>query len=168
MLIHLTNFRGLPIASSHEEAKIGEIEEAVIHPETGEVIGFWVKTPGFFGKHLALSARDITAYDLNGVVVENAESLVDPAEIQPFKKFSRQPNQWIGKTVVSENKENLGKVEDVVIETDLDIITKIYVGGLLKPKRIIARDQIIKVDNKKITVSGIVTNKIKEMALKEA
>lgn len=168
MLIHLTNFRRMAIASDEDEAKIGEIEDSVIHPETGELIGFWVKPTSIFSKRLALSARDIIAYDLGGVVIENSDSLVSPDEIQPFKKFSGITNKWLGKSVVSESNQNLGRIEDVVIETDLDTIVKIYVGGFLKPKRIIDRDQIVKVDDKRIIVKDDASSNVQELALDEA
>lgn len=167
MLIHLSNFKGMPVASQQDGAKIAEIIDTIVHPKTGELVGFWVKTLGFFGNQLALSARDVIAYDLNGLVVLDKDALVDPSEIQAFSKFNKS-GKWIGKKVISESGEVLGVVEDLVLETDLDILSKIYVGGFLRHSRIIEKDQIKKVEDKKIIVKGFSQSSVKELVMEEA
>ncbi len=166
MLIHLSNFKGMPVASQQDGAKIAEIFNTIIHPKTGELVGFWLKTLGFFGNQLALSARDVIAYDLKGLVVLDKDSLVDPGEIQAFSKFDKKKS-WIGKKVVAEDGEVLGAVEDLVLETDLDVLSKIYVGGFLRASRVISRDQIKKVEDKKIIIRGTSQSRIKELAMEE-
>lgn len=166
MLIHFSNFKGMPVASQQDGAKVAEVTDAIVHPKTGELVGFWVKTLGFFGNQLALSARDVIAYDLNGMVIADQDALVDPAEIQAFTKFNKS-GKWIGKKVVTESGEVLGAVEDLVMQTDLDILSKIYVGGFLRPSRIIEKDQIKKVEDKKIIVKGTSQSPTKALAMEE-
>lgn len=159
MLIEVSRLKGLPVASMSDEIRIGTIDDTLIHPDTGEIIGFWVKTPGWFGTKLALSSRDVTAYAAEAILVHSADSLVAPEDIQPFKTIAKRNNRWLGKAVETEAGEKLGKVTDIVIETDLERLAKIHVGSLFGPDRILSRDDIVKVTPAKIIVQTSIADK---------
>lgn len=152
MLIELSQLKGLPVASMTEEAAIGQIDDTLIHPDTGEVIGFWVKLPGWFAGKRALSSRDVTAYEHDAVLVHNAESLVSPDDVQPFRSIAKRQDHWVGKSVQTEAGEQLGKVTDAIVDTDLERLAKIHVGSMFGPDRILSRNDIVKVTRSRIIV----------------
>lgn len=159
MLIEVSHLKGLPVASMSDEIKIGTIDDTLIHPDTGEVIGFLVKTPGWFGTKLALSSRDVTAYAAEAILVHSADCLVSPDDIQPFKTIAKRNNRWLNKLVETEAGEKLGKVKDIVVETDLERLAKIHVGSMFGPDRILSRDDIVKVTPRKILVQASIADK---------
>lgn len=153
MLIALSKFNSLPIASLAEESKIGSVEEAVLNPDTGELVGFWVRaTGGIFGSRKALSARDIVSYEPTSLVVKDNGSIVDAAEIRPFISITSRGESWLGRRVQDESGKTLGRVKEVIVETDLDAVAKLYIGTLFGPERVIDRNQIVKIKKDAIIV----------------
>lgn len=150
--MQLTMLRNLPIASLADEAKIGTVADAVLHPDTGELVGFWVTPNGWFAKRKALSSRDIISYDPQALVVRTDDALVEAHEVQPFASIVSRRETWIGKRAQTEDGKHLGNVSDLVINTDLEMLAKLEVTSLLGPELLIAREDIIKVGPKTITV----------------
>lgn len=155
MLIELSRFKGLPVVSLDDEQTLGSIHEALVNPETGELVGCLIRLPGWLTPVRALSTQDIASYDPAGVVVRTPDCLVDPHEIIPLQQLTQSRNRWIGKVVETEAGERIGAVADLVINTDLEILSSIYTADLLKPERIIARDQIVSVTPKHIVVKEL-------------
>lgn len=173
MLIHLTNLIGLAVASLHEEAKIGEVQNVVLNPQTGELVGFWVKVPGWFAKPKALSYRDVVAYEPSALVVRNADVLVEAQEIKPFERAARHKRaNWLGRPVVSEEGKSLGRVQDVILDTNLDTVAKIHVSALFGTERVIDRSNIVDIKEHEIVVRDWAKSKMKmenrAVALEEA
>lgn len=156
MLIQLDALKNLPVASLDDEARVGTIADVLIHPDTGELVGFWVQPNGWLAPRRALSSRDVVSYDANAIVINATDALVDPAEIHPFKIFSERHDHWLGKPVVTESGERLGRVANLVINTDLELLAKLYVSSFLPfgTERVIARADIVKVTKRLITVRG--------------
>ena len=159
MLIELSQLKGLPVASLNDEATIGMIDDTLIHPDTGEVIGFWVKPPGWFVSKQALSSRDVAAYEAGAILVNSADSLVAPDDMQPFKSVAKRNDRWLGKAVETESGEQLGKVTDAIVDTDLERLAKIHIGSLFGPDRILSRNEIVKVTKTRIIVLDALESK---------
>ncbi len=154
MLVQLDQLRNLPVASVREEARVGTVADVVVHPETGELVGFWVTLPGLFGAKKALSARDVISYDPHAIVVGADDAIVDPAEIHPFQAVVSKGHTWLGKSVETEEGERLGKVSNLYLNTDLEMLAKLVIsGGLFGTERVLPRDAIVKVTKRKIIVA---------------
>lgn len=156
MLMQLDTLKQLPVASIDAEAKVGTVEDVLLHPDTGELVGFWVQPTGWLAPRRALSSRDVLSYDATALVIQSTEALVDPAEVHPFHIFSERPDRWLGKHVISETGERLGRVQNIVINTDLEMLAKLYVGSFLPfgTERVISREDILKVSRRTVTVRG--------------
>ncbi|MBI2589604.1 PRC-barrel domain-containing protein [Candidatus Berkelbacteria bacterium] len=152
MLLQLGMLKQLPVAALDEEARVGTVLDVVLHPDTGELIGFWIQPMGWLSRKKALSSRDVVSYEAQAIIINSHDSLLSPDEIQPFKSATRRRERWLGKRVESEEHEYIGRVSDLVIETDLEMLAKIHVNQLFGPERIIAREQIVKVTPKIIVV----------------
>ena len=160
MLIEVSSLKELPIASIQEEAQIGTVDKVLLNPETGELIGFLVKSGGWFSPKLALSSRDVVSYDHKGLVVRNRSSLVPIEEIQPFKSLLARKDFWLGKEVIAESGDKLGKVNDLIINTDLEYLAKIHVSSLFGKELILDKEKIIEVSPEFIKVKDLAnTNK---------
>ncbi len=58
----------------------------------------------------------------------------------------------MGKAVETESGQAIGKVRNLVINTDLEMLAKLYVKGTLGAERVIGREEITNVTPKVITV----------------
>lgn len=154
MLVQLDQLKGLAVASLREEAKVGTVADVVVHPETGELVGFWVHLPGLFGAKKALSARDVVSYDPQAIVVADDDAIVEPTEIHPFQAVVAKPHTWLGKRVETEDGRSLGRVSNLYLNTDLEMLAKLVVsGGLFGRDRVLPREAIVRVTKAKIVVS---------------
>ncbi len=168
MLIEASHLQGIPVATLDTESAVGMIDGTLIHPRTGEVVGFWVKPAGWFAARRALSARDVVGYEERGIVIRTADVLVSPDDVQPFKAVYAQRDRWQGKKVESEDGDVLGTVADVVVDTDLERVAKLHVNKLFGPERVISRDEIVKVTPKRIVVLKSTEPKAAAAAVPEA
>lgn len=152
MLIQLDALKTLPVAAIHDEGKVGTVTDVLIHPDTGELVGFWVQLDGWFAPKRALSCHDVIMYDAHAVIISSANTLLPSEEIVPFQAVDKSRDRWIGKVVETEEGDRLGRVTNLVINTDLEIIAKLYVSNLLGSERVISRTDIIRVTPKTIIV----------------
>ncbi|MCA9388573.1 PRC-barrel domain-containing protein [Candidatus Berkelbacteria bacterium] len=155
MLIEVKKLKHLPVASMQDEAQIGQVDQVLIHPETGELIGFLIKTGGWFSPKLALSSRDVTSYDYKGIVVRNQDSLVAIDEIQPFKSLLNRKDFWLDKEVITESGDKLGKVNNLIIDTDLEQLAKIHVGSTFGKELILDKAKIVEVTPRVVKVKDL-------------
>ncbi|MBI4023112.1 PRC-barrel domain-containing protein [Candidatus Berkelbacteria bacterium] len=154
MLIELEVLRKLPVAALADEERIGTIQEVVLDPDSGELVGFWVQPTGWFTARRALSSRDVVSYDTQAIVVQSEAVLLPPEEIQPFKSVVRRNERWVGKRVETESGQRLGHVSTLVIDTDLEILAKLHVSSLFGPERVLARTEIVRVTPAAIIVKN--------------
>lgn len=152
MLVQAETLKNLPVASLEDEARIGSVVDIVLHPETGELVGFWVQPDRWFAAKRALSSRDIVSYDPQAVVVRSSDALVAPSEIQPFAMAAATNAHWIGKRAEDETGQHLGRVSDLVVDIDLEMLRKVEVSSLLGPRRLISREDIVRVTPKALIV----------------
>lgn len=144
MLLHYSQIINLPVGSTEEQAKIGNVKDIIINSENGEILGLKITPNGFFAKDKILSRVDIIDCDNNGIVVKSEDSLVEPEEIVAIKNALKQNINLINSKAITESKENLGKINDLLIETDTFSITKYYIKGFWQDK-ILPNDKVIKI-----------------------
>lgn len=146
MLIEAKKIIGLPVAAMDEEAKVGEITQIVANPEDGQILGFIIKTGGFFSPSLALSIVDIREWDPNGLVTTSVENLVDPKEIIRIQKVLDKNINFLEMSGRTESGKSLGKIEDLLIDTDNAVVAKYYLRDLLGNSRVLPADKVVKIE----------------------
>lgn len=122
----------------------------VFDSDDGRVLGFLVKQ-GIFSKPKALSFTDVTAIDHSVVVTRHPENILPVDEVVRLKHALDQKKPILGQKVITESNINLGKIEDIVLNTDSGQITKLYVRHMLED-RVIGADKIVKVTRENVIV----------------
>jgi uncharacterized protein YrrD len=150
MMIEATKLINLPIAAVDTESKIGVIANLVIDPENGTLMGFLVSTGNLIGGKKVLSAVDIRDWDPNGIVTSSAENIVSIDEIVRIKQVVDQKIFLLGMSAKTENNKGLGKVEDLLIDTDTQSVVKYYLKDLLGKERVISSNNVLKIDKQVI------------------
>ena len=149
MLLQASQIVGLPVGATDTQAKIGTVDQVVVDPDSGTLLGFIVKT-GLFGRKV-LSYHDVTGIDHAAVLVRSEDVILPSEEVAPIDKALRDKRPLIGQKVVTEGGTKLGRVVDLVINTDTGLATKLYISHLLE-ERIVPADKVVKVTKEHVIV----------------
>lgn len=119
---------GLAVMTLNGGERLGRVEDVVFVPASGQVSGLLVDRGGMFSKPKFLSAGQIQSLGADAVTVGGEEALAEAAP-EPSGIASKALD---GRPVLSEAGTVLGKVADVVVETDgLTISALVLSTGLL-------------------------------------
>lgn len=150
MFITASKIFDLPIASLESKSKIGFVGNLIFNPDDLTLIALEVITGKFiFQKKLFLSAIDIIDFDKNAIVIRNEESLVKPQEIVRIDKIIKDKTPIFGQKAVTKSHQNLGKIFDLLIDTETSAIIKFYVSNLFQ-ERIFPSDKVEKITAKAV------------------
>lgn len=141
---------------------VAQVKSAIINPNNLKIEGFYCEDR-FSKEVLVLLFQDVRDTLPQGYVVNDHDSLADPAELVRLKDIMDLNYSLIGKPVETTSKEKIGKVSDFAADSTTMFIQKIYVsqsilknltGGSLSidrtqvyettPKRIIIHDLLDK------------------------
>ncbi len=135
--------------------RVATAKRPIFNPDNLKIIGFHCED-SFNREHLVLLSQDIRDHIKQGFVVDDYEVLSEPDDLVRFQKLLKIDFELIGKTVVTKEKK-LGKVVDFAVDSETLYVQKLYVGqSMLKSlsdgQLSVDRNQIIEVDDKKITI----------------
>lgn len=157
MLLMGQQLIGKPVLSLRTGGPVGEVTDIIINPNNLKVEGWYVNDSSTKQRRVLLS-QDIRDIIDQGFVVNDAEDLSDSSELVRLESVIKLNFELMGKTVVSDTKRRLGKVNDYAFEKDGFFIQKLYIGQSIVRSfsggsAIVDRTQIIGINNKRITVA---------------
>lgn len=143
MLQKVSKIIRLPIASVEDGHVVGVVEQPVIDPDNGALLGWVVKT-GLFGDRRVVAAVDVRAYDKEALIVRGAEALVEPVELVRLHAVLEGGIRILNAAVRSASGALIGRVADITLTQDHRLAQiEVRNGGDV---RIIAWKKVIKVD----------------------
>ena len=159
MLIQAVAIFKMPVGAIETQNKIGEVHQIVFDPKNGEIIGFEILLPGLITKKRILSMKDVLDFDRNGIVIKSEENLLDKKEIVKIDNIIREGIQPFKSKAFTKSGKKIGKIFDLVIDTNSLLIIKYYIHGLFTDK-IIDSDKVIKIEKGKVIFEDQVLDKI--------
>lgn len=162
MLLLSTSLLNKSVLSLRTGAPIATVSGPIINPDNLKVEGFYCQDR-FDKKQLVLIYQDIRDILPQGYVVNDHDVLSEPEELVRLKKVMDLEFELVGKSVVTVNKDKVGKVSDYATETTTMYIQKIYVaqsiiksltGGSLS----IDRSQIQEITPRRIIINDLLKN----------
>ena len=117
-MIRATELSGRPVIDINAAEKVGSIEKLILDPDGKRVAGFVLTRGGMFatGKdHSIIPASAIHAIGPDAVTIKR--EAIAPEETTRLEAL-RKGSEVIGRKVLTEDGRYLGKVGDVLIETD--------------------------------------------------
>lgn len=156
-MVHLSSiYHNRDILSLRTGQAIGHAYSPVINPDNLKIEGWYASRNGSRDS-LILPAREIRDLISKGLVVDDQDSITDPKDLVRMKKIIDINFELVGKSVVTDSKKRLGKVQDYSVDDKSLYIQKLYVNpsllrGINKSQLIIDRTQIIEITNKKVIV----------------
>jgi uncharacterized protein YrrD len=143
------------ILSLRTGSPIGALGRPVINPDNLRIEG-WHADNRLSRTSGILISQDVRDVLPQGVVVDDHDVISDPKELVRLKPVLDIDFEIIGKQVVTENKQKLGKVVDYAFDKDSFFINKIHVSpSLLKSfggDQLIDRSQVVETTNRQIVV----------------
>lgn len=177
MLFQISSLIGKPILCLETNALVGTILDVVIDPDTGRVIAFKVSI-SLMTKPKIISCQDIVEIRNDCLIIAKESAVVEPKEILKINDILAKNLKVLGNWVKTKQGSWLGKVEDLLIESETLALIKIYVQGnalnlgfkpflgTIKENQIISADNIVKVTAAAVIVKNEVVPK-KKTAAKE-
>lgn len=156
MLLMGQQLIGKPVMSLRTGGPIGSILEIIVNPNNLKIEGWFVDDHARRERRILLS-QDVRDIIEQGFVVNDHEALTEVSELVRLKTVLELGFQLIGKSVATEGKHRLGKVNDYAFEKNAFFIQKLYVGQSLVKSfsggaAVVDRTQIVEIDNKRIIV----------------
>lgn len=146
---------GLPVVSLQTGQAVARIEQLVLHQDSLALIGLQCKNL-ITGHSLLLTPNDIRQLATDCVIIDHEDELTDPSEIVRFQALIKNRFKLLGKEVVEDSGQKLGRVDDYSINLDSCRVQKLRLKHslflILKRRHEIDRTQIIDVTPKRIIV----------------
>ncbi|HVE81177.1 MAG TPA: hypothetical protein VNA68_03540 [Candidatus Dormibacteraeota bacterium] len=161
MYILAKQLKKLPVISLQTGQSIGLIDKPLINQDDLEVAALWCHASRFSRKKGIILIRDIRQFATDCIIIDSFDEIEDPNEIIRLHKVAEHDFEPIGKLVVNESGQQLGRVQDYTINLGSNLLQKLYVHqslmkSLMFNNLVIDRTQIIDVSQKRFTVQDAI------------
>lgn len=158
MLINGSALINCPVLSLHVGGEIARVTEAIVDPDALKIIGFRLE-----GELIRdevgdiLPIKSLREFSRMGMIVDSLDEFVKAEDVIRIRDVLELNFALPGLKVVTRQKSKLGKVIDYTVEVDGWTVQQIIVQrpamkAFFDPELIIARKQIIEVDDYQIVV----------------
>jgi uncharacterized protein YrrD len=146
---------GCELVAFQEKATAGKIDDVIIDPNTGAVLGFGFK---FQRERKVIPINEVRTFGPDFVIINSAESISEPEDVIRISEALALEAPIIGEKVETESGQKLGEVSDYTIELSKMGLDKLYVRpsmglNFLVTDLIISAKNIIEIQKKKIIVT---------------
>jgi uncharacterized protein YrrD len=153
----LRHILGEAVYSSQSQKRLGTIKQAVIDPDMGKIVAFWLTT--FLSKSY-LSPRDIISFENNKVVMNKEEELCGEHDLPRVKQIKDKKIRVFNATVWTESGIRVGKMMDLIFDEVSGDILRYYVSrpffaSPLKAYLILEKGDIKKIDRRGVIIRDL-------------
>lgn len=152
MLRLLSTIIGLPVISQRDSRALGVVKEPAADAAKGKIVAYELsRRPSY------LSTTDILAYLDDGIVVQDDEVLQEEDDLIRLKQLGNDRTPLFGLKAVSDTGKKLGRISDVLIDTEAHLTTRLHIKpgglrGLAAAELIIPRERVIKMTAQEVIV----------------
>jgi uncharacterized protein YrrD len=147
MLILRSKIVGATIVDMRTQSRIGVVCDLVLATGDPHIAGILAKN----GRLSAIARAEILGIDKGFVVVHDEEALCDIKENLNMKKLINAGFKGIGQKMVTKSGKKIGRVDDLLINSQNLQIAKYYVRNLFS-ERIISAESVVEIEAKKIII----------------
>jgi uncharacterized protein YrrD len=160
MLLLSNKLLNTPVLSLRSSGQIAITLSYIINPNNLKIEGIYCHDR-VQKDNLVLLNQDIRNIINKGIIINDHDVLSTPDILVRLKDIIKLNFNLIGKPVVTQNKEKVGKVRDFAFDSDTFYIQKIYVGqsiikNLNSGQLSIDRDQIVEITDKKVIIQELI------------
>lgn len=173
-MLRLSNaYYNQAILSLRTGGKIGTAVSPIINPNNLKLEGWYVQDSHEKGERV-LPMSEVRDFIAKGIVVNDHDALTETKDMVRLEKIIELRFELIKKSVYTESRTKLGKVEDFAVNDQNNYVQKLYINppilkGLTQEQLMIDRSAIVEITDKKIVVvDETVKSKAGEPAAVEA
>lgn len=157
MYMLASQLHNLPIISLQTGQPVGHIKRPLIGMSRLNVLALSCRVTATPKLQNVILLRDIRQLATDCIIIDSDEDIEEADEIVRLKEPLDQDFNPIGKQVVNEDGNRLGKVEDYTIDMRSALVQKLYVNqplwrSVLFNHLVIDRSQIIDINARQFTV----------------
>jgi len=153
MLIYAKKIMELPVIEGISGTKIDVVKNIIVDPESGKILAFLVSKNFFWQRNRIISFRDVVEIFADGVLIKSNDSIVEDREIFKLSDILNKKIFLIGSTVLTQNGNKIGIVEDFLLDTLFQNILTLTVKKRFSPeRRIIGSERILSILHKKVII----------------
>lgn len=147
-----------PVMSLRTGTQVATTLSPIINPNNLKIEGFYCQDTQ--RKQLVLVEQDIREVLPQGIVINDADVLVEPSELIRLKDVLAVHFELLGKQVITTGREKIGKVSDFATETQSMMIKKLYVSrslfkGFASGNLGVDRTQIVEITRDRIVIQDL-------------
>ena len=157
MLSLVSQLVGRSVITLDEAEPLGVLRDPIIDPANGKVVGYFIGHGPLFWQQDILASDDIAGYDETRVVVHRNDVIRVAKEEPKIREILDHKIAVLGANVLTESGQHLGRANDLLLDTELSMVIKYYVHGLMQD-RIISAEHVIAIDKRGIIVDDVATN----------
>ena len=174
MLVNASRLLNYPVLSLHVGGPIAWVDEEIVDPEKLKIVAFYVSGPVIQNDPEVgeiLEARDVREFSNLGMIVDSAETFVNPGDVAKLDKILALNFSLIGLKVETKKGSKLGKIIDFVVDSETFMVQQLVVKrpmvkAFIDPELIVPRKEIVEVNDYKIIVKDE-EDKIRKKAMKD-
>ncbi len=152
MQVRFTLSTGTAVTEDDAPFMLGTIADILIHPDTGRIEGFFVRTGGVFhGATLFLASLDILRWGTR-VTVRDPDALSPPEDRIRLQALLEDPRRVVGQPMRTESGKYLGRCRDVQFDTNTFIVEWVFPRRMLRWGVPIPLNQVLEVRKHAIVV----------------
>ena len=157
MIVYNSRLVGATVLSVQAGGPIGQISAPIIDPDNLKIIAFKVEGPGIDRRQNILDSRSIREYSDYGVVIDDADELVAPADVVKIEQVLELNFNLLTLKVETKKGSKIGQIIDFTVNSDDFLVQQILVKRpimkrLIDPELLISRKEIVEVTDYKIIV----------------
>jgi sporulation protein YlmC with PRC-barrel domain len=157
MLVPRDRLLHVPLMSLQTGIEVGRTTEPIIDPRRLNIVAFYCTGPHIEFQPAVIHASDIRELSNLGMIIDSAESIMQPEDLVRLKEVLDFHFTLDGKQVIEEGGYKIGKVIDFTVESDTLYISKLHVKptlwrSLSAAEFLIDRSQIKTINDKQVVV----------------
>ncbi|MDR1969793.1 MAG: hypothetical protein LBQ11_00385 [Candidatus Nomurabacteria bacterium] len=159
MLLTIKNMLGASVMSLQTGQPLARLDTPIINPHNLKIVAFYVSGPMVDFSPAVLFSEDIREFGEMGAIVDSSDNILSPESMVRLGEVISYGFMLNGIHVVDERHNKLGRVENYTLNPNDFMIQQLYlkptlVKSLSVAHLTISRDQIVSIDNDKITVKS--------------
>ncbi len=159
MLLTIQNMLGAPMMSLQTGQPLARLDTPIVDPRNLKIVAFYVSGPMVNFSPAVVFSEDIREFGELGAIVDSSDNILDPSDMVRLNEIINYNFSLNGIQVIDDHHHKLGKVMNYTLNPDNFMIQQLYLKPTLMKSFSVAhltvsRDQIVAIDNQKITVKA--------------
>lgn len=159
MLILSSGLLNRAVLSLRTGSPVATAVRPIVNPNNLKIEGFYCQD-NRSKQQLILVESDIRETLTQGFVVNDFDVLSEPSDLVRLKPVLDINFELLGKQVITESGQKIGKINDFATDSTTFYIQKLYVGqslvrGFSTGQLSVDRNQVVEITNKKIVINEL-------------